>query len=87
MPTTSRSEVKPGQTWTWQTPNGQWREMLIERIHVTPLGRRAWGHHPQGSKRIQVMVAVLEKGLHGAKLLHTIENYEHTPVPATRGGW
>lgn len=78
--------VAPGQVWTWQEPNGAWREMLIERISQTQAGRRAWGHHPQGSKRIQVFVSALEKGRHGARLLRTIEGYEHTPVPATRSG-
>jgi hypothetical protein len=77
--------VAPGQVWTWQEPNGRWREMLIERVSPPQVGRRAWGHHPQGRKRIQVLVSTLEKGLHGARLLRTIENYEHTPGPATRG--
>ncbi len=84
---TSRSEVKPGQVWSWAQPNGERREMLVQSIQNGPgWAKRAVGVHPQSGRRMQVLLSTLERGLLESRLERVIEGYEYVKTPATRSG-
>jgi hypothetical protein len=70
------AEVKPGQVWSWERPDGKRRTMLVQYVSMNLGGaKRAHGIHPQGGKRLQVLWVTLAKGLHAARLEHVVENY------------
>ena len=72
--------VSAGQVWSWATPTGDRRTMLVQYISA-PLGgsRRVRGIHPQTGRPLQVCLAWLEKGLHDAKLERIVDGYTYTP--------
>lgn len=80
-----RTEVKVGQVWSWEQPDGNRREMLVQRFQNGPgWAKRVVGIHPQSGRPLQVLLSTLERGLLGARLERVIEGYEWTPVPATK---
>lgn len=72
--------VVPGQVWSWETPNGDRRTMIVQRFADLMNCRRAFGIHPQSGRKMQVPLAWLLRGQKGARLERTIENYTYTPV-------
>lgn len=74
----SDSKIKPGQTWRWNTPTGDVREMKIYYILPSPFGARAFGQTRSG-KRITVTLQRLRKGLDGATMVDFDEKFVYLP--------
>lgn len=75
---------KPGDTWRWREPNGDSREMFVQRMQDGPGDKRAVGINPQTGRNLQCRAVTLAKGLRGAQLFSTVEGYVWSPTRGRR---
>lgn len=75
-----RNQVKPGQTWKWKQPNGDWRYIFIQRVGGDFRCSRVYGYHPISKKNATVSLSILVNGTYDATLMDTDEDFVHVPV-------
>lgn len=74
-------EVKPGQLWTWNRPDGKPRTMLVQAVKWQMNAIRAIGINPQSGRRLQCVASFLARGDAGARLISFDPTFEYRPQP------